>query len=399
MMSELPTQAQPPLPYGRQWIDDADIAAVVDVLQGDWLTQGPLVTAFEQALAERCGARYAVALSSGTAALHLACLAAGLGPGDVGVTSPITFVASANCVAYCGATPAFADIDPQTATLDPAALAAVCERLRPKVIIPVDFSGQPADLPAIREIARAHGALVIQDAAHSLGGSYLHEGVEHPVGACRHADLAILSFHPVKHITSGEGGAVLTNDPELYARLLDLRTHGITKDARRLTRDDGPWYYEQHSLGFNYRITDLQCALGLSQLGKLPDFIQRRRALVALYSELCADLTADVALLIERDDRRSAYHLMVARIRGGAPRRRAIFEALQARGIRPQVHYIPVHLQPWYRERYSFQEGDFPHAEEYYAGCVSLPLFPKMTDDDVRRVVAALREALASHPA
>jgi len=389
-------ETRPILPYARQWLDDDDIAAVVAVLKGDWLTQGPLIARFEEALAARCGARYAVAVSSGTAALHLACLAAGVGPGDVGITSPITFVASANCIAYCGGTPAFADIDPLTITLDPVALEAACQKQRPRVIIPVDFAGQPADLPAIRAVAERWGAMVIEDAAHALGASYTHAGTEFCAGSCAHTDMAILSFHPVKHITTGEGGAVLTNDATLYRRLCDLRTHGITRSPDRLTRADGPWYYEQHDLGFNYRITDFQCALGLAQLKKLSQFVERRRELVQHYRSLLADLRDEVTLLTERDGRRSSYHLMVAQIRGGARRRRQVFEQLAAQGIRAQVHYIPVHLQPWYRQRFGYQPGSFPAAESYYAGCISLPLFPAMSDADVERTATALRSALLS---
>ena len=382
------------LPYGRQWLDEEDFEAVVRVLRGDWLTQGPLVGAFEEALAEACGVRHAVAVSSGTAALHLACLAAGVGPGDFGITSPITFVASANCIAYCGGLPGFADIDPGTACLDSAALEAVCARRRPTVIIPVDFAGQPADLPAIQAVARRHGAVVIEDAAHALGASYEHEGRCHRAGACAHADLATLSFHPVKHITTGEGGAVLTNSPDLFAKLQRLRTHGITRDAAILTRHDGPWYHEQHDLGYNYRITDIQCALGLSQLRKLGQFVERRRALVGRYREALADLAGELTLLLEQPGQRSSYHLLVARIAGGAARRRRVFDAMAARGIRCQVHYIPVHLQPWYREHAGTREGEYPRAEAFYAGCLSLPLFPAMADRDVDRVAEALRAVL-----
>jgi UDP-4-amino-4,6-dideoxy-N-acetyl-beta-L-altrosamine transaminase len=382
------------LPYSRQWVSEEDIVEVLEVLRSDWLTQGPMISAFEQVLADYCGASYAVVVSSGTAALHLACLAAGVGPGDVGITSPITFVASANCVAYCGGTPAFADVDPTTITLDPVALEAACERQRPKVIIPVDFAGQPADLPAIYHLAQRYGAFVIEDAAHSLGASYRHDEREFRAGSCAHADMAILSFHPVKHITTGEGGAVLTNNSVLYQRLLDLRSHGITKDATRLTRRDGPWYYEQHSLGFNYRITDFQCALGLSQMRKLSAFVERRRELVQIYRELMADLYEEARLLIEVPGRRSSYHLLVARLRGGAARRRQVFDCLHAQGIHVQVHYIPVHLQPWYRQRANYSEGDLSEAEAYYSGCISLPLFPRMSDEDVMRVVVALRAAL-----
>jgi len=390
-----PAQTPPVLPYGRQCLDEDDFEDISRVLHGHWLTQGPTVGAFEEALADSCGARHVVAVSSGTAALHLACLAAGVGPGDFGITSPITFVASANCVAYCGGIPGFADIDSNTACLDPSALEDVCGRRTPKVVIPVDFAGQPADLAAIQAVARRHGALVIEDAAHSLGASYEHDGRWHRVGSCAHADMAILSFHPVKHITTGEGGAVLTNSPELYAKLLRLRTHGITREGALLTRNDGPWYYEQHELGYNYRITDIQCALGLSQLRKLGRFVERRRALVGRYREALADLADDLTLLLEQTGRRSSYHLMVARIEGGAAQRRRVFDALAARNIRCQVHYIPVHLQPWYRQHAGTGEGDFPRAEGFYDGCLSLPLFPAMADRDVDRVADAVRAALA----
>jgi UDP-4-amino-4,6-dideoxy-N-acetyl-beta-L-altrosamine transaminase len=376
-------------------VEEDDREAVLRILSSDWLTQGPAVGAFEEALAGSCGVRHAVAVSSGTAALHLACLAAGVGPGDAGITSPITFVASANCVAYCGGTPGFADIDPYSACLDPAALEEVCDRNKPKVIIPVDFAGQPADLPAIQAVACKHEAVVIEDAAHALGASYEHDGRWHKAGSCAHSDLAILSFHPVKHITTGEGGAVLTNSPELYAKLLRLRTHGITRDAALLTRNDGPWYYEQHDLGYHYRITDIQCALGLSQLRKLGRFVERRRELVRHYEAALADLSEHLTLLLEQPGKRSAYHLLVTRIRGGPDRRRRVFEALADRDIRCQVHYIPVHLQPWYQRFLGTRIGDFPISESYYAECMSLPLYPRMSEGDVERVVDALRQAMS----
>ena len=393
-MTEKTATDVPPLPYGRQWIDEDDIAAVVETLRGDWLTQGPTVAEFERALAEYCGAKYAVAVSSGTAALHVAALAAGVGAGDVGITSPITFVASANCLAYCGATPAFADINPRTANMSVEALEAACRKLAPKVIVPVDLTGQPADMPEIYNIAQEYGATVIEDAAHALGARYTHDGVEFRVGSCAHADMAVLSFHPVKHITTGEGGAVLTNDENFYQRLLELRTHGITRDADRMMRNDGPWYHEQHQLGFNYRITDIQCALGLSQMRKLDYFVERRRALVEHYKISLGYLSDDVSLLTETVGKKSSYHLLVALIRGGAERRRRVFDYLHAQNIRVQVHYIPVHFQPWYQEQFGFREGDFPNAESYYASCLSLPLFPAMTEADVERVALALEQAL-----
>jgi dTDP-4-amino-4,6-dideoxygalactose transaminase len=285
-------------------------------------------------------------------------------------------------------------VDETTITLDPLALEEVSERLRPKVIIPVDFTGLPADLPAISNIARKYGAVVIEDAAHSLGATYEYAGKEFRAASCSHADMAILSFHPVKHITTGEGGAILTNNDKFYQQLLELRTHGITKDISKLTRNDGPWYYEQQQLGFNYRITDFQCALGISQLKKLPAFIQRRRELVRLYQELMIDLEDRMSLLTDVPGKRSAYHLLVARFREGASVRRQVFDYLIERNIRAQVHYIPIHFQPWYQQQYGFREGDFPKAESYYSSCISLPLFPKMSDWDVVRVVSAIREAL-----
>jgi UDP-4-amino-4,6-dideoxy-N-acetyl-beta-L-altrosamine transaminase len=403
MMPEHPNATATPrpptfLPYSRHWLEEDDVAAVADVLRGDWLTQGPLVSAFEKALAEYCGARFALAVTSGTAALHLAALAAGVGPDAVGITSPITFVASANCIAYAGGRPAFADVEPGTVTLDPGSLAEACRRQPPRVIIPVDFAGQPADLPAVARVARSYGAVVIEDAAHALGASYIHERKEFRAGCCAHSNMAVLSFHPVKHLTTGEGGAVLTNDPVLDGRLRDLRSHGITRDPGRLTRDEGPWYYEQHGLGFNYRLTDIQCALGLSQLHKLPAFIARRRDLVRLYQQHLKDLADDLRLLLETGQRRSSYHLLVAQLRGTAQRRRAVVEYLHRRGIKVQVHYIPVHLQPWYRERFGFRPGQFPQAEAYYDHCLSLPLFPRMTDADVEGVCGSLRCALAESP-
>lgn len=388
------TELQSPLPYGRQWIDEDDIAAVVEVLRSDFLTQGPIVAEFEQSLADYCGAKYAVAVNSGTSALHIAALAAGVGKGDIGITSPITFVASANCIAYCGGTPMFADVNPNTINIDVDELEKVCAKHNPKVIIPVDFSGQPADLPQIKQIAEKYGATVIEDAAHSLGASYTDDGIEYKAASCAHTDMAILSFHPVKHITTGEGGAVLTNDFDLYEKLLELRSHGIAKFPERLIRNEGAWWYEQQHLGFNYRITDVQCALGVSQMRKLDSFIERRCELVKIYEEVFAESKIEACLLTESKGKKSAYHLLVAMISGGLERRKRVFDYLRSNNIWTQVHYIPVHFQPWYQETYGYREGDFSNAENYYSGCFSLPMFPAMQNEDVERVAYTLKEAL-----
>lgn len=392
-----------PLPYGRQTIEDDDVAAVVSTLEGDWLTQGPKVAEFEERLAETTGARYAVAVANGTAALHLAALAAGVRAGSTGITSTITFVASANCIRYAGGAPFFCDVDADTGLLDLASLRSRVDELvksgrAPRVIIPVDMTGAVPDLEATRAIAESVGAVVIEDAAHSLGSTY---GGGHRAASCVHSHMAILSFHPVKHVTTGEGGAITTNDEALYRELRDLRTHGITKDASKLTRDDGPWYYEQHALGFNYRITDMQCALGISQLAKLGRFVDRRRELAAIYDAEFASSTNDIRPLRVPPGCRSAHHLYVVRVvaRPGetlasiGARRRALFIQLRERNIFAQVHYIPVHTQPDY-VRNGLGEGSFPGADAYYASVISLPLFPGMRDEDARRVAREVRSAI-----
>jgi UDP-4-amino-4,6-dideoxy-N-acetyl-beta-L-altrosamine transaminase len=395
------------LPYARQWIDDEDIAAVVACLRGDWLTQGPRIEQFEHALCAATGAKHAVAVASGTAALHLAALAAGVGPGHCGVTSAITFVASANCIAYCGGRPHFADVDPDSALMDMNSLEAQVKALTaagtpPKVIIPVDLAGQPADLPAVRLIADRCGAMVIEDAAHSLGATYTVRGETYGAGSCAHSDMAILSFHAVKHVTTAEGGAILTNNPQLAARMRDLRSHGIHKDPARLTRpDEGPWYYEQSELGYHYRITDLQCALGLSQLKKLEGFLARRNAIARQCDRALAKAPLAGWLIPLRTlpaTAQHAYHLYVVKLvrrpgeslRQLAGRRRALYLALRARNIFSQVHYIPVPMQPYYRDRLGALACDSAGAFAYYAACLSLPMFPRMTDADVQRVLDAL---------
>jgi UDP-4-amino-4,6-dideoxy-N-acetyl-beta-L-altrosamine transaminase len=384
-------------------VDEDDIAAVVDVLRGDWLTQGPAIEEFERTICSATGAQYAVAVSSGTAALHIACLAAGVVPGDTGITSAITFVASANCIRYAGGRPQFCDVDTDTGLLSVASLRQAQRNCNPKVVIPVDLAGTPCDLPAIQALARESGALVIEDAAHSIGATYMEGGVEHAAASCTHSDMAVLSFHPVKHITTGEGGAVTTNDPELAGMLRDLRSHGITRDPDRLVRDEGPWYYEQHRLGFNYRITDIQCALGVSQMGKLERYVNRRRELAARYDRAFAEPEVAERLrpLTVPEGRRSAYHLYVIRlVRGDGDGnaevleyRRALYDALRSEGILTQIHYVPVPRQPDF-ERNGLGQGSYLGADEYYAGCLSLPLFPGLAEEDVDRVIAIVREAL-----
>ncbi len=387
------------IPYGRQAITEADIAAVIAVLRSDFLTQGPAVPRFEQAVAAYCGAAHGVAVNSATSALHLACLALGLGPGDWLWTSPNTFVASANCGRYCGARVDFVDIDPCTYNLDPAALAAkleVAERQGrlPKVVVPVHFAGQPCDLVAIAALARRYGFRVIEDASHAIGGRYRGE----PIGNGRHADITVFSFHPVKLITTGEGGLATTNDPDLAARMARLRSHGISREPAEMRGQipgqipgelDAPWYYQQLELGFNYRLTDIQAALGHSQLQRLDGYVARRQYLAARYDRLLADLPL---LLPYRDPtHRSALHLYPVQVPGD---RRRVFDALRQAGIGVNVHYIPVHTQPDYA-RFGFQRGDFPVAEAYYERAISLPLYPLLTETEQDQVVAALRDALA----
>ncbi|GAB4257785.1 MAG: UDP-4-amino-4,6-dideoxy-N-acetyl-beta-L-altrosami ne transaminase [Deferrisomatales bacterium] len=382
------------LPYGRQCLDAADEAAVLRALRSAWLTQGPGVEAFEEALAEAVGARHAVAVSSGTAALHLLYLALGVGPGDTVCTSPVTFLATANAALYCGARPAFADVDPETACLDPEALEARLEAgLRPKVVAAVHYAGLPCDLARLGALAERFGFVLVEDACHALGARYRLDDAWGPVGDGRASRAAVFSFHPLKAVTTGEGGAVVTNDPELAERVRRLRAHGAVRGGD----PERPWRYEMRELGFNYRITDLQCALGRSQLDKLASFVERRARLARLYRRALADLEARdlLALPVEPPGRASAWHLFAVRL----PRDRdRMHRELAARGIGTQVHYTPVHLQPYYRERFGTGAGDCPAAERYAARTLSLPLFPAMGDRDVGRVVEALRALLGGDP-
>lgn len=379
------------LPYGRQHIDDADIQAVVDVLKSDWLTTGPKVGEFEAAFAEYTGAAHAVVFSSGTAALHAAAAVAGLGPGDELITTPLTFVASANCARYVGAEPVFADIDDGTLNIDPA---RVRERLtaRTRAIVAVDFAGQPADLDELRELAGGRGVTLIEDACHALGATYK----KRRVGTV--ADMTVFSTHPVKHITTGEGGFVTTGSEALATALRRFRGHGITSDARA-RHEAGSWFYEMTSLGFNYRVTDLQCALGLSQLRHADTWLERRIAIAARYTKAFAGMP-EIALQQVRADRQSGWHLYVIRIRASrlaeGHNRDTVFRALRAENIGVNVHYIPVTWHPYYRER-GHGPGECPVADAAYAELLSLPMFPTMTDADVDDVIAAVRKVLVAY--
>jgi UDP-4-amino-4,6-dideoxy-N-acetyl-beta-L-altrosamine transaminase len=381
------------IPYGRQCITDSDVDAVAAVLRSDWLTQGPAVPAFEQALSRRCDARYAVAVANATSALHLACLASGLGPGDRLWTTPNTFVATANCGRYCGADVDFVDIDPSTWCMDAGALeaklesAAIAGKL-PKVVIPVAFGGRSCDMHTIAALAERFGFRVIEDASHSVGASYAGR----PVGCGDFALMTVFSFHPVKILTTGEGGAVLTNDASIRERLERLRSHGITRAEERMEGpSDGPWYYQMQELGFNYRMTDIQAALGLSQMQRLEAFLARRRELAGRYRRLLADLP----LQLPTHSTESAWHLYVVQLSLAqiARSRREVFEEMRRGGIGVNVHYLPVHLHPYYR-RLGFASGDFPRAERYYGGAISLPMHAGLSDQMQDRVVDVLRAAV-----
>ena len=379
--------------YGKQWIDDDDIAAVVEVLKSDFLTQGPRVPEFEKALAAYVGAEYAVAVSNGTAALHLAVNALGIPAGHEGLTVPNTFAASANCFLYNGLLPRFVDIDARTYCMDAAALEERVTLLT-RVVIPVHFAGQPAEMETIAGIAKNRNIHVIEDASHAIGSRYENGKM---VGSCSYSDMTIFSFHPVKTIATGEGGAITTNNKGLYEKLLLLRNHGITKEASTFAGpaakpdDHGPWYYEMQELGFNYRLTDIQAALGLSQLKKIDRFIKRRREIVKRYNQVFKYLPF-LTVPYERAGIFSAFHLYVLQIdfKGINKSRTQVMQELREKGIGTQVHYIPVHLQPYYREHFGFKEGDFPVSEDYYRHCLSIPLYPRMSNDDIDRVIEAV---------
>lgn len=385
------------IPYGRQDIQQSDIDAVVRVLRSDFLTQGPAVPRFEQAVAQRVGAAHAVAVSSATAALHVACIALELGPGDRLWTVPNTFVASANCARYCGADVDFVDIDRATWNLSVAALRAkLSEAARagtlPKVVVPVHFGGQPTDQEAIWELAREYGFRIIEDASHAIGASRNGERV----GSCRWSDITVFSFHPVKIVTTGEGGMALTNDSALADRMMQARTHGITRDPARFVHAaseeaPAPWHYEQITLGFNFRMTDIQAALGTSQLDRLEAYVDRRNELARCYDVALRDLP--LLRPTVHPQNRSAFHLYVVRLNGTTRSQRQVGESLRAKGVGVNLHYAPVHLQPYYRAL-GFASGQFPEAEAYGRSALTLPLYPTMTTDQQDEVVSALKQAL-----
>ncbi len=377
------------IPYGRQSITAEDIEAVVAVLQDDFLTQGPRINAFEHAFAKYVGAKYAVAVSNGTAALHLACLALNVNKNARVITTPITFAASANCVKYCGGEVVFVDIDPNTALLDVNEVRQLLETT-PKGhyqgIIPVDFAGYPVNLEAFRKLADEHGLWIIEDACHAPGGYFTDcKGESQLCGNGKFADVSIFSFHPVKHIACGEGGMITTNNEELYKKLCLLRSHGITKDQNLMTKNHGGWYYEMVQLGYNYRLTDIQCALGLSQLKKADKGLQRRREIAGIYDTTFKNTA--IRTIIPPEDNGHAYHLYIIKVTN----RKQLYEVLRSNNIYAQIHYIPVHLLPYY-EVMGSKKGDLPCAEAYYEECISLPMYPTLTDEEQNFVIKMVLE-------
>ncbi|WP_352309723.1 UDP-4-amino-4,6-dideoxy-N-acetyl-beta-L-altrosamine transaminase [Psychrobacter sp. W2-37-MNA-CIBAN-0211] len=384
------------IPYGRQNITEEDIDAVVNVLKSDYLTQGPKVPEFENAIKEHCNVEYALAMNSATSALHVACLALDVGKDDIVWTTPITFVASANCALYCGATVDFVDIDPKTYNLSIQALreklqAAKIESKLPKVVIPVHLCGQPCDMESIYALSKEYGFSIIEDASHAIGGNYKNE----PIGSCQYSDITIFSFHPVKIITTAEGGVATTNGKYLAQKMDLLRSHGITRDYELMTHEpDGPWYYQQVDLGYNYRMTEMQAALGASQIKRLPSITKSRHEIANRYDVKLASLSVTVPFQIEKSY--SGLHLYVIRLKLGDIKAThlEVFNALRAANIGVNLHYIPVHLQPYYQKHFNFQMGDFPQAEQYYKEAISLPLYPDLTEEQQDYIVETLEGVL-----
>lgn len=371
------------IPYGRQTIEEDDIQAVVDVLRSDYLTTGPKIAEFEKMVADYVGAKYAVAISNGTSALHAACFAAGIQPGDEVITTPLTFAASSNCVLYCGGTPVFADVDPKTYNIDPE---DICRKItdKTKAIIAVHLAGQPCDMDEIHKIAKEHDLLVIEDGAHALGSVYKGK----KVGTL--SDMTTFSFHPVKPITTGEGGMIVTDNEELYQKMMLFRSHGITRDENLMTRNDGPWFYQQLDLGYNYRITDIQCALGCSQMKKLDRFLARRKEIVARYNEAFADCE-NIITPYQLPETESGWHLYIVQVKNCD--RKKVFESLREQGIAVNVHYIPVYLHPYYQE-HGYKDVHCKNAEEVYSHIISLPLYPTLTVEEQEYVIETLKHVI-----
>ena len=401
------------IPYGLQEITQADVDAVVAVLRSDFLTQGPVVPAFEGTVASYCGAQHAVAVNSATSALHIACLALGVGKGDLVWTTPITFVASANCALYCGASIDFVDIDSRTYNLSVDRLAEKLAQAEnsgklPKVVIPVHLCGQPCDMAGIHALSQRYGFKIIEDASHAIGGKYRvpsdldnagearKSGVLEPIGNCQYSDITVFSFHPVKIITTAEGGIALTNNAELANKMALLRSHGITRDPAQMTHEpDGLWYYQQIDLGFNYRMTELQAALGVSQMGRLDQYVARRHQLARQYDAMLTNLP--VTPPWQHPDNYSGLHLYPIRLQLGDINKshREVFDSLRAQGIGVNLHYIPLHTQPYYNKSMGFKVGDYPQAERYYREAISLPIYQTLADKQQEEVLSALRIALA----
>lgn len=369
------------IPYGRQTIEEDDVQAVVDVLRSDYLTTGPKIAEFEKMVADYVGAKYAVAISNGTSALHAACFAAGIQAGDEVITTPLTFAASSNCVLYCGGTPVFADVDPKTYNIDPEDIRRKITD-KTKAIIAVHLAGQPCDMDEIHKIAKEHDLLVIEDGAHALGSVYKGK----KIGTL--SDMTTFSFHPVKPITTGEGGMIVTDNKEFYQKMMLFRSHGITRDKNLMTRNDGPWFYQQLDLGYNYRITDIQCALGCSQMKKLDRFLARRKEIVAHYNEAFADCE-NIVTPYQLPETESGWHLYIVQVKNCD--RRKVFETLRERGIAVNVHYIPVYMHPYYQE-HGYKDVHCKNAEEVYSHIISLPLYPALTSEQQKFVIGRVRE-------